>query len=140
MIFFVCGRLSPYEWDNPMPCREDEPLLMNECSTKNSFWFTVGSLMQQGSDLAPKAMSTRIIGGAWYFFTLIIIASYTANLAAFLTIEDLKYPFSNAEELANHKKIKYGCTVGGSTRTSFRDSPDPILNKLSAKMEANLDW
>ena len=39
------------------------------------------------SDLNPRAASTRIVGGIWWFFTLIIISSYTANLAAFLTVE-----------------------------------------------------
>jgi hypothetical protein len=29
----------------------------------------------------PKALSTRIVGGIWWFFTLIIISSYTARLA-----------------------------------------------------------
>jgi len=35
----------------------------------------------------PKALSTRIVGGIWWFFTLIIISSYTANLAAFMIQE-----------------------------------------------------
>jgi ionotropic glutamate receptor len=48
--------------------------------------------MQQGSDLNPKAASTRIVGGIWWFFTLIIISSYTANLAAFLTVERMAMP------------------------------------------------
>lgn len=137
IVFFICGRLSPYEWDNPFPCKEDQPILINECSVKNSFWFTVGSLMQQGSDLAPKSMSTRVIGGVWYFFTLIIVSSYTANLAAFLTVEVVEYPFENAAELAAQTKIGYGCGASGSTRVSFRDSPDPILKQLSNYMEAN---
>ncbi|NXG87406.1 GRIK3 protein, partial [Stercorarius parasiticus] len=38
------------------------------------------------------ALSTRIIGGIWWFFTLIIISSYTANLAAFLTVERMESP------------------------------------------------
>lgn len=29
-------------------------VLENEFSIGNSFWFTIGSLMQQGSDLSPK--------------------------------------------------------------------------------------
>lgn len=34
-----------------------------------------------------RSLSGRIVGGVWWFFTLIIISSYTANLAAFLTVE-----------------------------------------------------
>ncbi|NXA82795.1 GRIK3 protein, partial [Thryothorus ludovicianus] len=47
---------------------------------------------RQRSELMPKALSTRIIGGIWWFFTLIIISSYTANLAAFLTVERMESP------------------------------------------------
>lgn len=64
-------------------------------------------------------MSTRTIAGIWYFFTLIIISSYTANLAAFLTVEKVVYPIENAEQLANQDKIKYGCLEGGSTNSFF---------------------
>ncbi|NWR21233.1 GRIK3 protein, partial [Emberiza fucata] len=49
-------------------------------------------LCPPGSELMPKALSTRIIGGIWWFFTLIIISSYTANLAAFLTVERMESP------------------------------------------------
>ena len=137
VALFLVGRLSPYEWDNPFPCREDEPILENDLSCKNSFWCVVGALMQQGSDVAPKAFSSRLITGIWYFFTLIMVSSYTANLAAFLTIEVTSYPFTNAEELAAQTKIGYGCGASGSTRISFRQSSNPTLKKLSDFMESN---
>ena len=44
----------------------------------------------------------RLLAGMWFFFAMIIIASYTANLAAFLVIETLEEPILNAEDLANH--------------------------------------
>ena len=53
-ILFIVGRLSPYEWDNPHPCRQEDFVLENNFSLTNSFFFTIGSLMQQGSDLTPK--------------------------------------------------------------------------------------
>jgi hypothetical protein len=65
-------------------------------------------------------MSTRVIGGIWAFFTLIIISSYTANLAAFLTVEVSTFPFENVEGLAAQKKIKYGCVKNGATHKFFK--------------------
>jgi len=50
---FTC-RFSPYEWDNPHPCNDEPDVLENQFSLLNSLWFTIGSLMQQGSDIAPK--------------------------------------------------------------------------------------
>lgn len=85
-----------------------------------SFWFTIVTLMHQGCDLNPKATSTRIIGAIWWFFTLIMISSYTANLAAFLTVERMITPIESVEDLAEQSKISYGTLEGGSTMTFFR--------------------
>ena len=41
----------------------------------------------------------RLIAGMWFFFALIMIASYTANLAAFLTVETLLKPIESAEDM-----------------------------------------
>ena len=67
-----------------------------------------------------QATSTRIVGGIWWFFTLIIISSYTANLAAFLTVERMITPIENAADLAEQTEIAYGTLEGGSTMTFFR--------------------
>lgn len=53
-ILFVIGRLTPYEWDDPHPCRNEDNVLENNFSLINSFSFTIGTLMQQGSAVAPK--------------------------------------------------------------------------------------
>ena len=49
-----------------------------------------------------------------------MISSYTANLAAFLTVERMESPIESAEDLAKQTKIKYGCLQSGSTRAFFR--------------------
>jgi hypothetical protein len=67
-----------------------------------------------------QAASTRIVGAIWWFFTLIIISSYTANLAAFLTVERMITPIESAEDLAEQEEIEYGTLQGGSTMTFFR--------------------
>ncbi len=86
----------------------------------NSFWFVVASLLQQGTDILPRAISTRMVAGMWWFFTLIMISSYTANLAAFLTVERMESPIQSAEDLSKQHSIKYGSVEGGSTASFFR--------------------
>jgi hypothetical protein len=61
-----------------------------------------------------------MVAGLWWFFTLIMISSYTANLAAFLTVERMDSPISSAEDLAKQTKIKYGSVGSGSTLDFFR--------------------
>ncbi|XP_060525036.1 glutamate receptor ionotropic, kainate 2-like isoform X3 [Cylas formicarius] len=119
---FIMGRLSPSEWTNPFPCVEEPEYLINQFSIRNSLWFTIGALMQQGSELAPISVSTRTASGFWWFFVLIMVSSYTANLAAFLTVETLVTPFKNIDELARQDEIKYGAKKKGSTEYFFRDS------------------
>lgn len=63
-----------------------------------------------------------MIGGIWWFFTLIMISSYTANLAAFLTAEQMVSTITSAEDLAKQTKIKYGCLPTGSTISFFKVS------------------
>jgi len=85
-------------------------------------------------------MSGRIVGSAWWFFTLIIISSYTANLthahthrrtrpttytanlAAFLTIERMLTPIESADDLSKQTEILYGTLEAGSTKDFFRVS------------------
>ncbi|KAJ9579725.1 hypothetical protein L9F63_004651, partial [Diploptera punctata] len=81
------------------------------------------------------ATSTRIVGGIWWFFTLIIISSYTANLAAFLTVERMITPIENAEDLAGQTDIAYGTLESGSTMTFFRDSMIETYKKMWRFME-----
>lgn len=63
-----------------------------------------------------------MVAGIWWFFTLIMISSYTANLAAFLTVERMDSPIESAEDLAKQTRIKYGALKGGSTAAFFRVS------------------
>ncbi|XP_050742879.1 glutamate receptor ionotropic, kainate 2 isoform X3 [Drosophila biarmipes] len=109
--------------------------IQNNFTLTNSFWFAIGALMQQGSDLYPRATSTRIVGGCWFFFCLIIISSYTANLAAFLTVERMISPIESASDLAEQTEISYGTLEGGSTMTFFRDSKIGIYQKMWRYME-----
>lgn len=62
-----------------------------------------------------------MVAGLWWFFTLIMVSSYTANLAAFLTVESLSSPFRNIDELVEKRgMIKFGAKAGGSTANFFR--------------------
>ncbi|KAM4796614.1 glutamate receptor ionotropic, kainate 1 isoform 2-T2 [Rhinophrynus dorsalis] len=135
-VLFVIARFTPYEWYNPHPCNPDSDVVENNFTLLNSFWFGVGALMQQGSELMPKALSTRIVGGIWWFFTLIIISSYTANLAAFLTVERMESPIDSADDLAKQTKIEFGAVRDGSTMTFFKKSKISTYEKMWAFMSS----
>ncbi|XP_055684018.1 glutamate receptor ionotropic, kainate 2 isoform X2 [Lutzomyia longipalpis] len=140
ITLFILGRISPGEWDNPYPCVQEPEFLETQFTFRNAMWFTIGALLQQGTELAAKTPSTRAVASIWWFFTLIMVSSYTANLAAFLTVESLSPTISNAEDLANSNgAIKYGAKRDGSTYNFFRDAADPIYQKMYEYMAANPD-
>jgi len=43
-------------------------------------------LFLTGGDSVVGSVALRIVMGSWWLFTLIVCSSYTANLAAFLTV------------------------------------------------------
>lgn len=53
LLFFVIGRMCPAEWNNIYPCIEEPDELENQFTIKNSLWFCMGAIMQQGSEIAP---------------------------------------------------------------------------------------
>uniref|UniRef100_A0A1B6DA51 Glutamate receptor 1 n=2 Tax=Clastoptera arizonana TaxID=38151 RepID=A0A1B6DA51_9HEMI len=135
LLFFLC-RCSPNEWSNPHPCNPDPDELESTFNLPNCLWFSIGSLTTQGCDLLPKAVSTRLVAGMWWFFTLIMISSYTANLAAFLTQQKMGPQIENVEQLGAQSKIKYGVMIGGSTYNFFKTSNDSLYKKMWSVMES----
>lgn len=68
-----------------------------------------------------------------------MLASYTANLAAFLTSQRMDNTIESAEDLAKQSKIKYGAVRGGSTLKFFQDSNFSTYQRMWAAMETNGD-
>ncbi|XP_067279464.1 glutamate receptor 1b isoform X2 [Pseudorasbora parva] len=116
--------------------QDKQPEHNNEFGIFNSLWFSLGAFMQQGCDISPRSLSGRIVGGVWWFFTLIIISSYTANLAAFLTVERMVSPIESAEDLAKQTEIAYGTLDGGSTKEFFRRSKIAVFEKMWSYMKS----
>ncbi|XP_018367721.1 PREDICTED: glutamate receptor ionotropic, kainate 2-like [Trachymyrmex cornetzi] len=137
LLLYIIGRICPAEWSNPYPCIEEPEELENQFSFKNAFWFAIGAIMQQGSEIAPIGISTRMVASCWWFFCLIMVSSYTANLAAFLTVETVTSPFDNVDELVKKKTIKYGAKRKGATLNFFGGSNISIYAEMYKYMMEN---
>jgi hypothetical protein len=61
----------------------------------------------------------------WWFAVLIIMSSYTANLAAFLTIQRFTSPITTVTELAQQKSISYGTVQNSQPQAFFEDATIP---------------
>ncbi|KAF7269745.1 hypothetical protein GWI33_017263 [Rhynchophorus ferrugineus] len=103
MVWFL-DKYSPYSARNnkqayTYPCRE--------FTLKESFWFALTSFTPQGGGEAPKALSGRTLVAAYWLFVVLMLATFTANLAAFLTVERMQAPVQSLEQLARQSRINY---------------------------------
>ncbi|XP_050311076.1 glutamate receptor ionotropic, kainate 1-like isoform X2 [Anthonomus grandis grandis] len=136
IVILVIARLDPDDWENPHPCNPNPEELENIWGIKNCLWLTLGSFMTQGCDILPKGVCSRIATAMWWFFSLIMTSTYTANLAAFLTASKQEdSPIKDVEGLANQNKVKYGLMRGGSTQSFFEHSNNSLYQKMWATMK-----
>lgn len=72
----------------------------------------------QGTDSSDRSPALKLVSLSWAFFILIIIAAYTANLAAFLSREELIFRVTDI-----HDCIDKGCKMcslqSGVLKTTF---------------------
>ncbi|XP_014768777.1 glutamate receptor ionotropic, kainate 2 [Octopus bimaculoides] len=107
-------------------------------SFRESFWFIFGSLLQGNTDASPNTVPGRILTSAWWFFALILISSYTANLAAFLTVKKINTPIKTISDLPKQTKIKYGTVKNSGVMAFFKNTKIETFAKMWVQM-AELD-
>ncbi|KAF0718226.1 glutamate receptor ionotropic, kainate 2-like, partial [Aphis craccivora] len=135
IILYILARITPNEWQNPHPCATEPEELENSLSLINCLWFSLGSILCQGSEVLPRAFSTRVCASMWWFFALIVTQSYTANWTAFLTSSRKESAIKRVEDLDKQSAIKYGCVRGQSTAGFFENSDVSLYQKMFSVME-----
>ena len=80
-------------------------------------------------------MSTRVLGTAYWYFSLVVVAVYTANLAAFLTSGRLATPIKSLSDLANQDAIPYGTVKESSLEAFFKVSSGGYGSLIKAEEE-----
>ncbi|XP_074655756.1 glutamate receptor 1-like [Tubulanus polymorphus] len=105
-------------------------------SLENTIWLTFGTILEQGADFYPKAQSGRIMVMCWWFFTIIILATYTADLAAYLTVPDIPAPVNSLEELLLQHRVQPITTTGTSTESLFKGATDgTVYSRVGDRMK-----
>ncbi|XP_050686740.1 glutamate [NMDA] receptor subunit 1-like isoform X3 [Eriocheir sinensis] len=113
VLIWLLDRLSPvYMTDD-----DCESLAPSEC-----FWFSWSVILNSGlAEGTPRGLSGRVLGIVWSGFTMIMVASYTANLAAFLVLDAPATPIAgiNDPRLRNPVENFSFATVRGSAVDMF---------------------
>ncbi|CAK9815491.1 Ionotropic receptor 25a [Anthophora quadrimaculata] len=118
VMIWILDKYSPYSARNnkrlyPYPCRE--------FTLRESFWFALTSFTPQGGGEAPKALSSRTLVAAYWLFVVLMLATFTANLAAFLTVERMQSPVQSLEQLARQSRINYTVLANSSVYQYFQN-------------------
>ncbi|XP_068151172.1 glutamate receptor ionotropic, kainate 2 [Drosophila tropicalis] len=129
------ARLSYREWMPPNPAIVDPDELENIWNVNNCTWLMVGSIMQQGCDILPRGPPMRILTGMWWFFALMMLSTYTANLAAFLTSNKWQNSITSLGDLIEQDDVHFGSMRGGSTSLFFSESNDTDYQRAWNKMK-----
>ncbi|XP_017012808.2 glutamate receptor ionotropic, kainate 2 isoform X1 [Drosophila takahashii] len=135
LAFVFIARLSHREWLPPNPAIQDPDELENIWNVNNSTWLMVGSIMQQGCDILPRGPHMRILTGMWWFFALMMLSTYTANLAAFLTSNKWQSSITSLQDLIDQDEVHYGSMRGGSTSMFFSESNETDYQRAWNQMK-----
>jgi len=122
-LMWLFDRWSPYSYQNNRDKYKDDDE-KREFNLRECFWFCMTSLTPQGGGEAPKNLSGRLVAATWWLFGFIIIASYTANLAAFLTVSRLEIPIETLEDLSKQYKIQYAPIADSPAYVYFQRMTD----------------
>lgn len=79
-----------------------------------------GSCLFLGDEQRPISASGRIMLSFWWIFTILMLATYTANLAAYLTVTIIASPTNSLQELADHNEIRPLIFSGSNLHTLFK--------------------
>ncbi|KAK3870716.1 hypothetical protein Pcinc_024077, partial [Petrolisthes cinctipes] len=136
LVLYLLDRFSPfgrYKVANTDGTEEDA------LNLSSAIWFAWGVLLNSGiGEGTPRSFSARVLGMVWAGFAMIIVASYTANLAAFLVLDRPQTSLTgiNDARLRNPmENFTYATVKGSSVDMYFRRQVE--LSNMYRTMEGN---
>ncbi|XP_022238810.1 glutamate [NMDA] receptor subunit 1-like, partial [Limulus polyphemus] len=121
LALYLLDRFSPfgrYKLPNSDATEEDA------LNLSSAIWFAWGVLLNSGiGEGTPRSFSARVLGMVWAGFAMIVVASYTANLAAFLVLDRPETSLSgiNDARLRNPlENFTYATVKGSAVDMYFR--------------------
>lgn len=147
LVLYLLDRFSPFGRFKLAKSEDTEEDALNLSS---AMWFSWGVLLNSGiGEGTPRSFSARVLGMVWAGFAMIIVASYTANLAAFLVLDRPEARISGIDDprLRNPTENFRYATVKDSAvemyfkrqvelSTMYRNMEDKNYNNAEAAIKA----
>ncbi|XP_071086691.1 glutamate receptor-like [Haliotis cracherodii] len=103
-------------------------------STSDSVMTAVLVPLRQGSLHLPQTIPGCIFYASWWLFCITIVAVYTGNLLAIISVVKEKIPFNSMEELAGNDDFKIIVTRESYAEDTFKYSNDTLSKKIWTKV------
>lgn len=134
LVLYLLDRFSPFGRFKLAKSDDTEEDALNLSS---AMWFAWGVLLNSGiGEGTPRSFSARVLGMVWAGFAMIIVASYTANLAAFLVLDRPDASISGIDDsrLRNpNEAFKYATVKNSAVEMYFKRQVE--LSTMYRKME-----
>ncbi|KAG7209089.1 hypothetical protein KM043_015236 [Ampulex compressa] len=130
LVLYLLDRFSPFgrfKLANTDGTEEDA------LNLSSAVWFAWGVLLNSGiGEGTPRSFSARVLGMVWAGFAMIIVASYTANLAAFLVLERPKTKLTGINDARVELSNMYRTMEANNYDTAEEAIRDIKIGKLMA--------
>lgn len=93
-------------------------------SFSNSIWSSWKAYVRRGAE-HPRSWSGKLTVSVFWFAVMIFNATYTANLAAYLTVSRMQTPIETILDLSRQTRIEYGTLKDSQLQTFFQKTDVP---------------
>ncbi|XP_041362766.1 LOW QUALITY PROTEIN: glutamate receptor ionotropic, NMDA 2B-like [Gigantopelta aegis] len=127
-----------FEWLSPYGLNQGKTTLReHKFSLFRSFWLIWAMLFGAAvSTDTPRGIASRMMANLWALFALVFLASYTANLAAFMITKEEYFDLSGIGDwrlknpTAMQPPFKYATIPNGSTETNIKNNHKDIYRYM----------
>ncbi|KAI9529442.1 Glutamate receptor ionotropic, delta-1 [Dissostichus eleginoides] len=137
VLIFLLNRLQALRSSATQNAPQGQPAngVVGSGSLQSAVWIVYGAFVHQGGDSVIGSVALRIVMGSWWLFTLIVCSSYTANLAAYLTVSRMDHAIRSFQDLARQMEVDYGTVRDSAVYDYFRNKGTNPLEQDSTYAE-----
>ncbi|KAK3713095.1 hypothetical protein RRG08_036708 [Elysia crispata] len=136
-----------FEWLSPDGLNRGlTPMREHRFSLFRSFWLIWAMLFSTSVQTdQPKGIASRFLANIWALFALVFLASYTANLAAFMITKEEYYNLSGIKDYRLQKPrsmnppFKYATIPNGSTEANIRANHKDMYRYMQEYNQPDVD-